>query len=283
MIDEDTRPRSTPPSGDADARGSERSSGAAGSDATAESVPTGEADAARTAEAASDANAEQNAGADGASARADDPAAGGDLAGRDPRFDELDALKKERTELGERLLRTAADFDNFRKRSRREIDEAKLRGKDDALRELLPVFDNLERAVRASGDASDASAVLEGVRMVLKLFEDTTQRMGLARVPTTGERFDPAVHEAIQQAESSEHAPGTIIAEVAPGYLFGKRLLRAAMVIVARRPTEAKPAPTPDADATEAGSDAKSAGEGDPSANAPVNESATTRTEGTAP
>jgi molecular chaperone GrpE len=172
-------------------------------------------------------------------------------AARDPEQDahkaEIEALKKEKADLHERLLRTAADFDNFRKRTRREIDEAKLRGKDDTLRELLPVFDNLERAVRASGDASEVGAVVEGVRMVLKLFEDTAQRMGLSRVPTVGERFDPATHEAIQQAESSEHVPGTIIQEVAPGYLFGKRLLRAAMVIVARRPADAKPAKNDDA------------------------------------
>ena len=100
--------------------------------------------------------------------------------------------------------------------------------------------------------------------MVLKLFEDTTQRMGLSRVPTVGERFDPSVHEAIQQQETSDHAPGTIITEVTPGYLLGKRLLRAAMVIVARRPTETKPAKEPETK----GSDAKDADAGDSEAKA---------------
>lgn len=260
MTDEDTRSRSTPPPGDADVRDPDPAGAVDAGDAGVASASSEATDAAKVAEAAGHASAADASGTD--AVRVDDVGAVPEPAPRDPRLDELDALKKERSELGERLLRTAADFDNFRKRSRREIDEAKLRGKDDALRELLPVFDNLERAVRAAGEANDSGAVLEGVRMVLKLFEDTAQRMGLNRVPTIGERFDPAVHEAIQQAESADHAPGTIIAEITPGYLFGKRLLRAAMVIVARRPTETKPTPAKDADPTAAEADAKPAGEG---------------------
>lgn len=216
-----------------------------------------------------------NAASPAADPPADAPAAA--ASARDPRDQELETLRKERTDLSERLLRTAADFDNFRKRSRREIDEAKLRGKDDALRDLLPVFDNLERAVQASGAAGESvAAVVEGVRMVLKLFEDTTQRMGLNRVPTVGERFDPTVHEAIQQQESSEHTPGTIVAEVAPGYLFGKRLLRAAMVIVARKPAEARPVdPTPATDPSVA-SGASSGGNGAAPGDAPGKDAAST-------
>lgn len=148
--------------------------------------------------------------------------------------DPLTALSAERDRVRDQLLRTTADFDNFRKRSRREIDDAKARGKDDTIRDLLPVFDNLERAVAAAEGATDVTSVVEGVRMVLKLFEDTAQRMGLNRVPGVGERFDPNVHEAIQQLETNDHPSGTIVAEVAPGYTMGDRLLRAGMVVVAR-------------------------------------------------
>jgi molecular chaperone GrpE len=102
----------------------------------------------------------------------------------------------------------------------------------------LPVFDNLERAVAAAESAQAISSVIEGVKMVLKLFEDTAERMGLTRVKTVGERFDPAMHEAIQQQETEAHAPGTILTEVVPGYMFGQRLLRAAMVVVARKPNK---------------------------------------------
>jgi molecular chaperone GrpE len=164
-----------------------------------------------------------------------------------------DPVTAERDSLRDQLLRTAADFDNFRKRARREMEDAKLRGKDEAIKEVLPVFDNLERAVAAAENAQAISSVIEGVKMVLKLFEDTSERMGLKRIKALGERFDPAVHEAIQQQETDAHAPGTILAEVVPGYMFGQRLLRAAMVVVARKPS--KPA-------TEAGTGANGEAKG---------------------
>ena len=149
----------------------------------------------------------------------------------------VDPIAAERDQIREQLLRTAADFDNFRKRTRRELEEAKTRGRDDAIKEVLPVFDNLERAVAAAESAQTIESVVEGVKMVLKLFEDTVERIGLTRVKALGERFDPAVHEAIQQQETEVHQPGTILAEVVPGYMVGQRLLRAAMVVVARKPT----------------------------------------------
>jgi molecular chaperone GrpE len=149
----------------------------------------------------------------------------------------LETVLAERDQLRDQLLRTAADFDNFRKRTRRDVEEAKVRGRDDAIKEVLPVFDNLERAVAAAESAQTIASVVEGVKMVLKLFEDTVERLGLTRVKTVGERFDPAVHEAIQQQETELHQPGTILAEVVPGYMVGPRLLRAAMVVVARKPT----------------------------------------------
>jgi molecular chaperone GrpE len=142
--------------------------------------------------------------------------------------------KNEAARLKDQLLRTLADFDNFRKRTRREIDDAQKRGREDLLRELLPVFDNLERAVVHAGQASDAKAVADGVGMVLKQFVDTLGKIGIRRVPTVGAIFDPAQHEAIQQIETSEHPAGTIVAEVQPGYALGDRLLRAAMVIVSK-------------------------------------------------
>ncbi|MCS6857185.1 MAG: nucleotide exchange factor GrpE [Sandaracinaceae bacterium] len=154
----------------------------------------------------------------------------------------LKAVEEERAQLREQLLRVAADFDNFRKRSRKDIEEAERRGKESVLRELLPVFDNLERAINAAQQleeaaSKEAASLIEGVKMVLRLFYDQAGRLGLERVPTVGERFDPAIHEALQQLESEEHPPGTIVQEITPGYRFEGRLLRAAMVVVARRPT----------------------------------------------
>jgi molecular chaperone GrpE len=145
-------------------------------------------------------------------------------------------MREERDRLKDQLLRTAADYENFRKRTRKDVDDAERRGKEDTVRELLPVFDNLERAVASSQNAKDVNSIVEGLRMVLKLFEDHVSRLGVTRVATVGERFDPAVHDAIQQKETDEHAPGTVIGEIVPGYKLGERLVRPALVVVARKP-----------------------------------------------
>lgn len=150
---------------------------------------------------------------------------------------ELDKAHAERDRMRDQLLRIAADFDNFRKRSRKEIEEVRRRTIEDTLREVLPVIDNLERAAEAMDGATEVSAVSEGVHMVLRGFEEVANRLGLKRVPTVGNQFDPTCHDAMQQEETSEHAPGTIVAEIVPGYLLGERLLRPAMVVVAKPPT----------------------------------------------
>ncbi len=150
---------------------------------------------------------------------------------------ELDAVREESARIKDQLLRTAADFDNFRKRARRDLEDAERRGREETLRELLPVIDNLERAVTAADSATDVTAVAEGVRMVLRQFEDVAGRIGLERVESMGARFDPSVHDAVQQIETAEHPAGTIVAEVVPGYRLGERLIRAALVVVARPPS----------------------------------------------
>ncbi|HEY1959474.1 MAG TPA: nucleotide exchange factor GrpE [Polyangiaceae bacterium] len=147
---------------------------------------------------------------------------------------ELERAQEEAAKLKDMLVRTAADFDNFRKRTRREIDEAKRQSREELLKELLPVFDNLERAIQSAQKATDVKAVADGVGMILKQFEGTLSRAGIARVPTVGTMFDPSMHEAIQQIETDEQPPGTVVAEVQPGYREGERLVRAAMVVVAK-------------------------------------------------
>jgi molecular chaperone GrpE len=159
-------------------------------------------------------------------------------------------LEKARADLQknrDQLLRTAADFDNFRKRSRKDVEEAQRKGLERALAELLPVSDNLERAVQASATVTEIAPILEGVRMVHKFFEDALSRLGVERVQAVGVPFDPGVHEAVQQVETTEAPPGTIVAEMAPGYRLGPKLLRAAMVSVARAPASAEPADDPEA------------------------------------
>lgn len=152
---------------------------------------------------------------------------------------DLEKAHAERDRMRDQLLRIAADFDNFRKRSRKEIEEVRRRSVEDTLREVLPIVDNLERAADAMTGATEVSAVSEGVHMVLRGFEEIANRLGLKRVPTVGNEFDPTCHDAMQQQETNEHAPGTIVAEVVPGYFLGERLLRPAMVVVAKPPTRA--------------------------------------------
>ncbi|MEM8607545.1 MAG: nucleotide exchange factor GrpE [Myxococcota bacterium] len=172
---------------------------------------------------------------DGVEEGAEGTASDGGEAGDEP--SDVEKARAERDRMREQLLRIAADFDNFRKRSRKEIEEVRRRSIEDTLREVLPVIDNLERAADAMGEAKDVSAVAEGVHMVLRGFEEVAQRLGLERVKSIGQLFDPNLHDAMQQEETTEHPPGTIVSEVVPGYKLGERLLRPAMVVVARPPT----------------------------------------------
>lgn len=142
--------------------------------------------------------------------------------------------------LRDQLLRTAADYDNFRKRARREQEDATRRGRETTVKDLLPIFDNLERAAAHAESGADPKAVSDGIRMVTKQFVDTLDRMGIKRVVTVGQPFDPARHEAIQHLESKEHPAGTVVAEVQPGYAIGDFLVRPAMVVVSK----GAPAPT---------------------------------------
>jgi len=153
--------------------------------------------------------------------------------------DPLTELRAEAARLKEAWMRTAADFDNFRKRARRELEDARKAGREDLLRDLLPVFDNLERGVQSAQQAADVKAVTDGLQMILKQFESTLGRTGIQRVGTIGQAFDPSVHEAIQQVETSDQPAGTVVAEVQPGYMAGDRLIRAAMVVVAKPKAEA--------------------------------------------
>jgi len=166
------------------------------------------------------------------------PASGSAPGSVDPPADPLVEAHAEIAKLKDAYMRTAADFDNYRKRSRREVDDARKAGREELLKELLPVFDNLERAIQSAQKATDLKAVAEGVSMVGKQFDGTLGRLQITRVPTIGNMFDPSLHEAIQQVETNDHPPGTVVAEVQPGYATGERLIRAAMVVVAKPKSE---------------------------------------------
>ena len=164
------------------------------------------------------------------------PASGTTPSTREPQApaDPVADAKAEAPRFKEQWMRSAADFDNFRKRSRKELEDTRKAGREELLKDLLPVFDNLERAMTSAERATEVKPVSDGLKMVLRQFVDTLGRSGITKVPTIGQQFDPGLHEAIQQVETDEHSPGTVVAEVQPGYLQGERLIRAAMVVVAK-------------------------------------------------
>ena len=160
----------------------------------------------------------------------------------------------------DRMLRVAADFENYRKRTARDVEDARNRGRQQTIKEMLPVFDNLERAL-AHGDVTseaDAKGMVDGMRMVHRQFVSAISKLGMERVEALGETFDPALHDSIQHLHSDEYEAGQVMAMLQPGYRMGDMLVRPAMVVVSKgpaapadaTPVEATPDEAAPADAT---------------------------------
>lgn len=147
-------------------------------------------------------------------------------------------LQQERDELQDRLLRTAAEFDNYRKRTDKERRELSQVIAADVVREILPVLDDLERALAAAagaGSGKDAvSALHKGVELVHRQLLDVLRKRGVEPLDVVGRDFDPEWHEAVANEPLDGHRDGEITAELRRGYKIGSRLLRAAMVRVAK-------------------------------------------------
>ena len=150
----------------------------------------------------------------------------------------LEEKKKECGEIYDRFLRATADFENFKKRAEREkLDRIKF-ANEDLVRELLPVVDNLERALASSESSKDTESIRKGIEIVLEQFLKTLEKFGLVNYASLGEKFDPTRHEAVEQVESTEHEASTIINELQKGYFLNGRLLRPALVTVTKHPEE---------------------------------------------
>lgn len=149
------------------------------------------------------------------------------------------ALEKDKKDNWDRYLRAAADLENMRKRQKREIEDAKFDAKNKILKEMLPVVDNLERAIEHASQAG-TNPIVEGVQLVLRQFTTAFERLEVTAIDAQGQPFDPNLHEAISQQESDQ-APGTVVQVLQRGYRSGERLLRPALVVVAKAP-----APKPD-------------------------------------
>jgi molecular chaperone GrpE len=152
----------------------------------------------------------------------------------------LEKLREEH----EKLLRAVADLDNFKKRAAKEKEEVQKFGVERLLKDFLPVADNLDRAIEHAAAGSETDGLLEGVRMVRKLLEDTLGKHGVKGFSAVGQPFDPRLHEAIQQQETAEVPEHTVVAELVRGYTLNDRLVRPALVVVAKPPS-APPAEEP--------------------------------------
>ncbi len=145
----------------------------------------------------------------------------------------LAAAEKEKKENWDRYLRAAADLENLRKRQKREIEDAKFDTKGKVLKEMLPVVDNLERAIEHASSQGGTNPIVEGVQLVLRQFMTAFERLEVMPVDASNQPFDPNLHEAISQQES-ESPPGTVVQVLQRGYRSGDRLLRPALVVVAK-------------------------------------------------
>lgn len=149
---------------------------------------------------------------------------------------QTEELKAENLELREQVKRTAAEFQNFRRRQEEEAKRVKLRLREDLVRTMLPIFDNMDRTLVAAQQGGDGAldALLKGLELVDKDIKKIFEDLGLQPIQTAGELFDPALHEAVMMQETDEVPDQTILLELQKGYTLGDRVIRPSMVQVAR-------------------------------------------------
>jgi molecular chaperone GrpE len=155
-------------------------------------------------------------------------------------LEQLKARAAKADENWDRLLRLAADFDNFKKRAAREKQEAVKYANDALMEKLMPVLDHFDMAVAAvqNGPPDTAQSLQAGIGLIYQQFKTTLAEAGLEPVDATGQKFDPNWHEAVSQQETTEAPEGQVIQQLRRGYKLHDRLLRPASVIVAKKPAE---------------------------------------------
>ncbi len=153
--------------------------------------------------------------------------------------EKLKVASAEAADFKDRALRAAADLENVKKRAQKEREDVQKFGSEKLLKDFLPVLDNLDRALAHAKSPADFESLREGLAMTRKLFEDTLGKHGVKGFSALGQPFDPHRHEAMQQVETAEVAPNTVVTEVVRGYTLNDRLIRPALVAVSRAPAGA--------------------------------------------
>lgn len=188
------------------------------------------------AEAGKDAQVRESGEAAQAASAAGTPGAEEDPVSKIARLEEALAQKEAESSANwDKFLRERADLENYRKRVQKEKEELLKYGNESLLLEILPVVDSMERALSHASEES-MSAVIDGINLTLTMLLSIIKKFGVTSIEAKGKLFDPAFHQAMNQMESAEHAPNTIIDEFQKGYLLNDRLLRAALVSVAAAP-----------------------------------------------
>lgn len=152
----------------------------------------------------------------------------------------LDEKTREAEENYKRFLLSAADLNNYKKRTEKEKDELASFANEQLIKEMLVVVDNLERAMEHINIDTDLNALRDGIKLTLEQFLGILKKFGLEQISSIGERFNPLRHEAITEEESENHEPGTVIKEFQKGYFLKDRLIRPAMVAVSKKTNENK-------------------------------------------
>lgn len=150
-------------------------------------------------------------------------------------LDQIQELESKLAEAQDKILRIHAEYDNYRKRSFRELTDARAAVKADTLVPILNVFDHFKMAVAAAENSDDMNVIKEGMTMICAEFAKAIEEFGLEEINSLGEKFDPNLHEAIAK-EASESEEDTVIKQWKCGYKLGNRLLRAATVVVSSGP-----------------------------------------------
>ena len=149
-------------------------------------------------------------------------------------------LTRELEDARQRALRAQADLENFRKRILREQQQDRKYATIELLRDLLPVIDNLHRAIEAAEQSPDSTGLLEGVRLVSQQVDTVLSKHQCQTIPATGEAFDPNYHEAVSQLPSDDHPQGAVITVTQTGYQLHDRVVRPSQVVVSSGPPEQK-------------------------------------------
>lgn len=145
---------------------------------------------------------------------------------------EIETLTAQVDDYAQRLARSQADFDNFRKRTIREKEELGKYASSKLITELVPVIDNFGRALDTLPEGEGAESFVKGVQMIYRQFESVLQAEGLTAMNSVGEAFNPEFHQAVMQVESDEHEEGIVVEELQKGYMLKDKVLRPAMVKV---------------------------------------------------